>query len=38
MIPPDMIMVGGSGVLYHLDSLMVPLDLMSGIFSANLFA
>ena len=31
MIPPDMMMVGGSVVLYHLDSFMVTLDLMSGI-------
>ena len=32
MIPRDMLMVGGSGVLYHLDLLMVTLDLMSDIY------
>ena len=31
MIPPDMMMVGGSGVFYHLDSFMVTLDLMTDI-------
>ena len=29
MIPPDMMMVGGSGVLYHLGSLVVTLDLLN---------
>ena len=29
LISPDMMMVGGSGVLYHLISLMVTLDFMS---------
>ena len=28
LIPPDMMMVGGSGVLSHLNSLTVTLDLM----------
>ena len=32
MIPPDMMTVGSSGVLYHLDSLMVTLDLLSDIY------
>ena len=32
MIPPNMMMVGGSGVLYHLDSLMVTFDLLSDIY------
>ena len=32
MISPDMMMFGGSGMLYHLDSLMVRLDLMSDIY------
>ena len=29
LIPPDMMMIGGSIVLCHLDSLTVTLDLMS---------
>ena len=32
LIPPDMMMVGGSGVLCPLDSLTVTLDLMSDIY------
>ena len=32
MIPPDMMVVAGSGLSYHLDSLMVTLDLMSDIY------
>ena len=32
MIPPDMMMGCGSRVLYHMGSLMVTLDLMSGIY------
>ena len=32
MIPPDMMMVGSSGVINHLDALMVTFDLMSDIY------
>ena len=32
LIPADMMMVGGSGVFYHLDSFIVTLDLMSDIY------
>ena len=32
LIPLDMMMVDGSGLLRHLDSLMVTLDLMSDIY------
>ena len=31
MIPPDMMMVGSSGLLYHPDSLIVNWDLMSDV-------
>ena len=32
LISPDMMMVGGSRVFFHLDSLVVTLDLMSDIY------
>ena len=32
MIPLNMMMVGGSGAIYHLDSLMVTLDLTLDIY------
>ena len=39
LIPPDMMMIGGSAVFCYLDSLTVALDLMSrDISCVNMFA